>query len=71
MTAVLVVVWYAIPVLLIPMVGTLTCRFSSEFLPDRRSTHEFESKSTLSTVMVKLSRTRLLVVDPVELSFTN
>lgn len=53
------------------LVPTLTCRFSSEFLPDRRSTHELKSKSTLSTVMVKLSRTRLLVVDPVELSFTN
>lgn len=49
---------------------TLTCGFSAEFLPERRSKHELESKSTLSTAMVRLRRTRLLVVDPVELSFT-
>ena len=49
---------------------TLTCGFSSEFLPESRSRQESESKSTLSTAIVKLRRTLLLVVDPVELSFT-
>lgn len=48
---------------------TFTCGFSAEFRPDKRSKHELESKSTRSTAMVKLSRTRLLVIDPVELSF--
>lgn len=59
-----------LPLLMQVCVGfTLTYGFSSEFLPERRSRHEFESKSTLFTVMVRFIRIRLLVVDPVELSF--
>ena len=44
---------------------TLTNWFSTMFLPFTRSTQAFESKSNASTVIVKVVRTRLLVLLPV------
>lgn len=48
----------------------LTCSVSSRFRPLSRSTQVSGSNCTRSTWMVRFSRILLLVVDPVELSFT-